>query len=120
MDGLGSTAVKAAALGGLRAWALQRATALVALVFLLYFVLHLVIATPASQAEWRAWVLSRPMQLALALFFGAVALHAWVGMRDVILDYVKPLGLRLTALLLLALWLVVSVGWAIATLFPAG
>lgn len=106
-----------AALDGMRAWALQRATALVTLAFLLYMLLHIALAPPASQAEWRGWLASPAMRLALMLFFVAAAAHAWVGMRDVILDYVKPLGLRLAALLLLALWLLATTGWAAITLF---
>jgi succinate dehydrogenase / fumarate reductase, membrane anchor subunit len=105
-----------ASLGGVRPWVLQRATALLALAFLLYFLLHLAIAPPDSHAEWRAWILSPFMRPALVLFVGAVALHAWVGTRDVILDYVKPLGLRLAALCLLALWLGATVAGAISAL----
>ena len=107
-----------AALGGVRAWALQRATSLVALAVLLYFLLHLLVVPPASHAAWRDWVLSAPMRTALIVFFVATALHAWVGIRDVILDYVKPLGWRLASLLMLALWLAVTCAWAAAILFP--
>ncbi|MEZ2299289.1 succinate dehydrogenase, hydrophobic membrane anchor protein [Variovorax sp. RCC_210] len=90
-------------LGGVRPWVVQRATTLLALAFLLYFLLHLAIAPPDSQAQWRAWILSPFVRLALVLFVGAVALHASVGTRDVILDYIKPLSPRLGALCLLAL-----------------
>jgi succinate dehydrogenase / fumarate reductase, membrane anchor subunit len=106
-------------LGGVRPWVLQRATALLALAFLLYFLLHLAIAPPDSQANWRAWILSPAMRMALVLFVGAVALHAWVGARDVILDYIKPLGLRLAALCLLVLWLGATVAGAIAALYTS-
>lgn len=105
--------------GAVRSWAVQRATAVLALAFLLYFLLHVALLPPASQAEWRAWLLAPGMRLAMVLFFVAVALHAWVGVRDVILDYIKPLALRLGALLLLALWLAASSGWVCLTLFSA-
>ena len=29
------------------------------------------------------------------LFFAALLYHAWVGMRDILMDYVKPTGIRL-------------------------
>ena len=35
------------------------------------------------------------MRIATLLFVLALALHAWVGMRDIFMDYVQPLGLRL-------------------------
>jgi succinate dehydrogenase / fumarate reductase membrane anchor subunit len=107
-----------AALSGLMAWAVQRATALLALGFLLYFVLHLLIAPPASQHAWRTWVATPSVKVGLLLFFAAVALHAWVGMRDVILDYVKPFGVRLAALVGLAAGLTGTVLWAVAVLAP--
>ena len=34
------------------------------------------------------------MALALLAFFAALLLHMWVGLRDVLLDYAKPAGLR--------------------------
>jgi len=49
--------------------------------------------------------------LATAAFILLMLLHAWIGLRDVILDYVRPVSARLTALvavavafLLLGLW----------------
>jgi succinate dehydrogenase hydrophobic anchor subunit len=89
-------------LGGVRPCVLQRATALLALAFLLYFLLHRAIAPPDSRAECRAWILSPFMRLALVLFVG--------------LDYIKPLGLRLAALCLPALWLGTAVAGAISAL----
>jgi succinate dehydrogenase / fumarate reductase, membrane anchor subunit len=29
-------------------------------------------------------------------FMAALLYHAWVGMRDIVMDYVKPTGIRLT------------------------
>ena len=37
--------------------------------------------------------------------FGALLLHAWVGARDVLMDYVKPLPLRIGLMTLLVLLL---------------
>jgi len=39
----------------------------------------------------------------------ALTYHVWVGMRDIWMDYVKPVGLRLFLLVLTILWLVGSV-----------
>ncbi len=107
-----------ATLSGLRAWVVQRVTAIGSLLFLLYFALHLLLAPPSSQQAWQAWLATPAMKIALILFFGAVALHAWVGMRDVVLDYVKPLGLRLACLGLLVGTLVATVAWVAVLLLP--
>jgi succinate dehydrogenase / fumarate reductase, membrane anchor subunit len=108
-----------ATLSGLRAWTVQRATALVLTGFALYLPLKLLVAPPAGPAEWRAWVLAPATRAGLMLLLLALVLHAWVGGRDVILDYLKPLPLRLAALGLLALALAAHVLWLAALLFPA-
>ena len=43
--------------------------------------------------------------------------HVWVGMRDVLMDYVKPLGARLALQALTIVWLVGCAGWAIQVLW---
>lgn len=99
-------------LSGLRAWILQRVSAAVLLLWLLYFVGVLLAAPPADHAAWVAWITAPGMAVATALAFGALLLHAWVGVRDVILDYVKPLALRAGLLVLVALVLVAEGLWA--------
>jgi succinate dehydrogenase / fumarate reductase, membrane anchor subunit len=104
-----------AAFSGLRAWALQRASALAVLLFILYVVLRLLLAPPDSFEAWRGWIGSGGMRVGILFFIAAVALHAWVGMRDVILDYVKPVGPRLGVLALLLLGLALTVAWTVLT-----
>ncbi|MBS1191715.1 MAG: hypothetical protein H6R10_3507 [Rhodocyclaceae bacterium] len=102
--------------GGLRGWVLQRATALYLLGFIIYFSLHGLLSPPASFEDWRAWMQSTGPRLAALLFFVAVALHAWVGLRDIAMDYVKPLGLRLAVLAAVAGGLAATLTWAALTL----
>ncbi|HET7198291.1 MAG TPA: succinate dehydrogenase, hydrophobic membrane anchor protein, partial [Burkholderiales bacterium] len=71
----------------------------------------LAFGAPVALDAWRAWA-ARPAAAALiALLAAALLLHAWVGVRDVVLDYVHPLGVRLAlfgalaaTLLFLGLW----------------
>ena len=105
---------------GLRAWAWQRASALAVLLFVLYVVLRLLAAPPDSYAAWRAWVGHPAMRVGLLFFIAAVAMHAWVGMRDVILDYVKPLPARLGALAVLLLGLLLTVAWTAVLVVSLG
>jgi len=39
----------------------------------------------------------------------ALAWHAWIGVRDIWMDYVKPVGVRLALQVLTLLWLLGSV-----------
>jgi succinate dehydrogenase / fumarate reductase membrane anchor subunit len=87
---------------GQRAWVIQRISALVLLVLILFGVLALPFAPPPDFGAWRAFaggVLGGPL---IALLFGALCAHAWVGMRDIVLDYIQPRGLRLAVLSLIA------------------
>ena len=96
---------------GQRAFVLQRLTALVLLAYVAGAALRLALGPPVALEQWREWT-ARPAGAALlALLAAALLLHAWVGVRDVVLDYVHPLGLRLAvlgavaaALLFLGLW----------------
>jgi succinate dehydrogenase / fumarate reductase membrane anchor subunit len=109
-----------AALSGLRAWLVQRVTAVYLTGFTGYVAARLALAPPETLAEWSAWVRGPVMSTATALFFCALLLHAWVGVRDVVLDYVHHAGLRLGALALLALALAAQALWALRVLFGGG
>lgn len=84
---------------GQRAFLLQRLTALLLLAYVAGAAVRLAFgAPPLSLEHWRDWA-GRPAGAALiALLAAALLLHAWVGVRDVVLDYIKPLGLRLAVL----------------------
>jgi succinate dehydrogenase / fumarate reductase, membrane anchor subunit len=57
------------------------------------------------------------MKLLTLVVFIAFAYHAWVGMRDIWMDYVKPVVLRLVLQVATILWLVAMTGWAIQVLW---
>jgi succinate dehydrogenase / fumarate reductase membrane anchor subunit len=42
----------------------------------------------------------------------SVLIHAWIGMRDILMDYIKPTWMRLAFQVLTILWLVACAGWA--------
>lgn len=90
------------ALSGLRAWLVQRVTAVYMLLFFVAALLRLALGRPHSYDEWRGWLAAPLTRIATALFFAALLLHAWVGLRDVMMDYVQPLALRVALLALLA------------------
>ena len=93
------------AISGLRAWLLQRLSALVMLAYLVAALLRLAADPPQGHAQWQALMHTPAVSLATLLAFGALLLHAWVGARDVLMDYVKPLPLRIGLMTLLVLLL---------------
>jgi len=103
-------------LTGLRAWLTQRVTAVYLAGFTLFLLAHLLWDTPASFDVWRNWVLSPGVRVTMGLFFIALLLHAWVGVRDVILDYVNSLTMRVSLLTILASGLLASGVWLVEIL----
>lgn len=89
------------AVTGLNAWLLQRVTAVFMLLFILFVLVHFVFDRPLSYPAWRDWILSPMVSIASAVFFAALIAHAWVGLRDVVLDYVHPVARRVLVLALL-------------------
>lgn len=102
---------------GLRAWLWQRLSAVYLLCYAIFVMLAFAISPPDSYAAWRAWMADPLVGLATALFFVALLLHAWVGMRDVIIDYAGVLSLRLALLTLTALGLAGTGLWVLRTLY---
>ena len=83
---------------GLRTWLLQRVSAIYLGVFLAYVLVHFWFNPHPDYAAWRGWVASPAVSIASAGFILAVLIHGWVGLRDVTLDYIHHLGLRLVIL----------------------
>lgn len=103
-------------LTGLRAWLVQRASAVYLLAFILFFIGHFLFDPPADAGAWQDWVATPGIRVALLAAFAALLLHAWVGLRDVMLDYIDPVGLRAPALALVA-GALIGVGlWVLTTL----
>ncbi|MBT5229204.1 MAG: succinate dehydrogenase, hydrophobic membrane anchor protein [Methylococcales bacterium] len=98
---------------GLKAWLMQRVTAVYLLCFLIYFMGVLLVCPPEDYQAWRSWVATPWISISMSVFIISLALHAWVGMRDIFIDYIKPIGLKIGLLSLLGLALISSVFWAL-------
>ncbi len=95
---------------GQRAFVVQRFTALVLLAYVAGLALRLAFGAPPNPPGWQAWSASPLGATLLLVAAAAVALHAWVGVRDVVLGYVHPAAVRLAllgvvALALASLWI---------------
>ncbi len=81
---------------GLRDWLAQRITAAVMALYTVILLVVLIGGAPISYAVWKDLFAQGWMRVATLLFAASLAWHAWVGMRDILMDYVKPAGARLT------------------------
>jgi len=104
-------------LSGLPAWLVQRLSAVFMLGFIVFVLVHFLVDPPRSYEAWRSWVSNPGFGLAAVLFVAALLTHAWVGLRDVTLDYVAPLAARIATLSLIALSLLVVAAWTVRILW---
>lgn len=102
---------------GTGTWLVQRASAVLLALALPGLVFYLLTALPLDFAGWRALFAPLWLRVGMLLTAAALALHAWVGMRDIFMDYVRSTGARLVLYLLVILTLAGSVAWLAATLW---
>ena len=102
---------------GTGTWLLQRATAVALAVALPGLTIYFLAAMPTDFTGWQALFAPLWARVLMLLTAVALALHAWVGMRDIFMDYVHPTGLRLALYLAVIVILAGSVAWLAATLW---
>ena len=102
---------------GLRDWLAQRISAAIMAVYSVILVVVLMTATPVRYAEWKDLFAQGWMRVATLLFGVSLAWHMWVGVRDILMDYVKPDGLRLALQVMTLLTIAAYLGWTIQILW---
>ncbi len=102
---------------GLKDWLAQRVTATVMAVYTVILLIQVFGGATASADAWRATLSGGFMRVATFLFIVSLCYHAWIGVRDIWMDYVKCAALRLTLHVLTILGLVGIAGWAVQILW---
>ena len=102
---------------GLRDWLAQRITAAVMAVYAVIALVVLLGGRPISYSVWKDLFAQGWMRVATLLFAASLAWHAWVGMRDILMDYVKPTGVRLALEVAVLLVLAGYLGWTVQILW---
>lgn len=90
---------------GLRDWLMQRITAVLMIIYTVAMVLFLV-AMPQDFSSWQAFFAQTWVRVFTQVTFIAVVLHAWVGIRDLWMDYFQSAALRLFLHTATIVWLV--------------
>jgi succinate dehydrogenase / fumarate reductase, membrane anchor subunit len=113
----GSKRVVVGASYGMRDWLSQRVTAVVMALFTLVLLVQLVMPGPLGYDRWAGIFSAQWMKLLTLVVVLALSWHAWVGMRDIWMDYVKPVGVRLGLQVLTIVWLLGCTAWAVQVLW---
>ena len=102
---------------GMRDWLAQRITAAIMAVYTVIVAVTVLANAPLKYAGWQSLFAQGWMRVATLLFAVSLAWHAWVGVRDILMDYIKHDGLRLTMQVFTLLLLGAYVGWTIQVLW---
>ena len=103
---------------GMRDWLSQRVTAVVMAIFTL-LVLGQLLLTKGSIGydKWAGIFAAQWMKVLTFSVIASLLWHVWVGMRDVLMDYIKPVFLRLVLQVFVIVWLTGCAGWALQVLW---
>ncbi|HEX7437156.1 MAG TPA: succinate dehydrogenase, hydrophobic membrane anchor protein [Caldimonas sp.] len=102
---------------GLRDWLAQRATSIVMALFTVAVIVQVLLPGPLDYYRWSAIFSRQWMKVLTFVVVLSLLYHAWVGMRDIWMDYIKPVSVRLTLDVVTIAWLVGCAGWAIQVLW---
>jgi succinate dehydrogenase / fumarate reductase membrane anchor subunit len=102
---------------GMRDWLSQRVTAVLMALFTVALLVQVLLPGAMDYYRWSAIFAAQWMKVLTFTVIVALAWHAWVGMRDIWMDYIKPVGLRLALQVLTLAWLVGCAGWAVQVLW---
>ena len=102
---------------GMRDWLSQRVTATLMAIFTIVLLVQLIFGGPLGYDRWAGIFAAQWMKVFTFVIIVSLAWHAWVGVRDIWMDYVKPLGARLVLQVASIVWLVGCAGWAVQVLW---
>ena len=103
---------------GIRDWLSQRVTAALMALFTVLILARVIFSKgPISYDLWAGifspqWMKALTFTVLIALLY-----HVWVGMRNVFMDYIKPVSVRLSLQVFAIVWLVACAGWGIQVLW---
>jgi succinate dehydrogenase / fumarate reductase membrane anchor subunit len=102
---------------GVRDWLAQRVTGIVAAIYTIVLLVTFLTAQDFSYEGWAGLFAQQWFKLFTLVTFFGLFYHAWVGIRDIWMDYIKPLGLRLALQVATLLWLIACAGWTVQILW---
>lgn len=99
----------ASALGrnGIHDWLLLRAAAMIMTLYVFYILAFIVMSGPLTFDIWRGFFASSFTKVFTLLTLFSILVHGWIGMWQVLTDYIKPLALRMMLQLVIVVALLV-------------
>jgi succinate dehydrogenase / fumarate reductase, membrane anchor subunit len=113
----GSKRIVTGAHYGMRDWLSQRVTAALMALFTIVVLVQVLMPGPMGYDKWAGIFAAQWMKVLTFVVIVSLLVHAWVGVRDIWMDYVKPVGLRLVLQVATLVWLVGCAGWSLQVLW---
>jgi len=97
--------------GGIRPWVIQRLSAIYIVLALVLFCITLLFGGISTSSDWQTWFSMPFWNTVVIIFWLALFTHAWIGIRDVIMDYVSHDAMRFSALAIVGFYLIAMTVW---------
>ena len=102
----------------LRDWLAQRVTAVLMALFTLVVLAQVIFSKgPIGYDKWAGIFSAQWMKFLTFAVIVAMLYHVWVGVRDIWMDYVKAVSVRLSLQVVSIVWLVGCAGWSVQVLW---
>jgi succinate dehydrogenase / fumarate reductase, membrane anchor subunit len=102
---------------GLRDWLIQRITGVVMLLYTLGIGGYLLLQPKLDYNAWSLLFSSNVVRTFTMLFLLSVFYHAWIGVRDIVMDYVNPAMIRLFIHMMVILTMLLYTIWSVQILW---
>ena len=102
---------------GLKDWLAQRVTAIVMIVYTFVLLGAFLSGQNFNYEGWAGLFSQQWVKVFSLVTFLALYYHVWVGMRDIWMDYVKPVGIRLALQMFTILWLIACAFYTVQILW---
>ncbi len=102
---------------GLRDWIVQRVSAVLIAIYVIFLVIYFLTHPGLEYAQWQTLFTCNAMRVFSLVVVISLILHTWVGMWTIGTDYLKPLAVRLIYDVIVAVALLAFFIWAIQILW---
>jgi succinate dehydrogenase / fumarate reductase, membrane anchor subunit len=116
VSGIGSKRLVVGAHYGLAGFIGQRVTSIV-LTLWVFLVGVSVLFGPLSYDTWAALFAPLWMKIVTLIALFSLLYHAWIGMRNIWMDYIQPVWVRLSLETITILWLIACGVWSVQILW---
>jgi succinate dehydrogenase / fumarate reductase membrane anchor subunit len=116
VSGIGSKRLVVGAHYGLAGFIGQRVTSIV-LTLWIFLVGVSMLFGPLSYDTWAALFAPLWMKIVTLIALFSLLYHAWIGMRNIWMDYIQPVWVRLSLETITILWLIACGVWSVQILW---